>query len=496
MNLDVLPQFQPEGSYRFALNAVIDSLEENDLAISSESGTSSCSLNFPSGKKVIGSTLTETDDLILFLFDPSGDHEIGRYNPNSCIYTTLIEASCLNFSDKHPINALYKIKSGCEPYVYFTDNYNSYKVINLNDVDNYKIDGNYHCPKMDYMRDYFQPCLYLYGGTNNSGILENAGGTLEIGVYYFAVRFSDKFGNYTPWTIFSRPVAIADEPFTYTTNNSTITQYDGGSNNPDSDYYVGKTNKAISLLINGGDDLFDYYQVAAIKRVSDEGAVGEVIICNDSPWIDGSANFIYKGTEAQVKETITLEELLTPTARFSKVNAQAFQENTLYLGNTSGTYRDYTKYQQYASKVKTEWVKSQVSDDVSSRVKQPIYYFQDGSLMEDETYAFGVVFVFSDGTESPVFPLVGRAADSGIPANGYNPYIGSSGVSTDAQPWDTGIASYGDAIAYTRRWGQISTAIQYGTTQAGLPGYHESDVATYPDIPTCTDLTDGYWGRD
>ena len=52
-----------------------------------------------------------------------------------------------------------------------------------------------------------------------------------------------------------------------------VNLYDGGSNTETSPHYVPKTDKAISLVITGQDDLFPMYQVAVIKRTSDSGAL-------------------------------------------------------------------------------------------------------------------------------------------------------------------------------------------------------------------------------
>jgi hypothetical protein len=496
LNTDSHPKYQEEGSYRFALNAVLETTQGHLPSISSEGGNQTCSTNFTGNKKIIGSVVNEHDDVILFLYDPLGQHEIGKLNSATCTYSTILVAPCLNFSDKYPINALYKLRNGCDPYVYFTDNLNTYKVLNLNDLAQYELGGSYWCPKMDFSRDYFIPCFNLYKGTNNSGIVENAGGQLEIGVYYFAVRFLDKYQNATQWTIVTRPVAIADEPYSYHGSTATVHMYDGGSNVPDSDSFVNKTNKAISFLITGTDDLFDYYQVAVIKRTSDEGEISGVDLLHAQPWINGTAAFLYTGTADQIKGSVTLDDILTPTVQIKKIAAQAFNMDKLFLANSSKAYKDYTKYQQYASKIKTEFVKVPINSDIDYKSKMASYYFGDGSLMEDEVYPFGIVYVFNTGQVSPVFYTVGRAADTDIPVNGANPYIGTGGVATDGNPWDTGIKQYGEGTVYTRRWGQISTAVQYGASLTGLPGYHESDNATYPDIPTCENLPDGYWGRD
>lgn len=47
--------------------------------------------------------------------------------------------------------------------------------------------------------------------------------------------------------------------------------------------------------------------------------------------------------------------------------------------------------------------------------------------MEDEVYALGIVYVFNDGSTSPVFHIPGRIANL-IPVNGNNPFVGAAGV--------------------------------------------------------------------
>jgi len=208
LNSDNHPKYQEEGTYRFALNAVLETIQGESPSISNEGGNTSCSFNFTGNKKIIGSVVDEHDDVILFLYDPAGEHEIGKLISNTCRYDTLLVAECLNFSDKYPINALYKLRNGCDPHIYFTDNLNNYKVLNLADLEQYNLSGVPYCPKMDYNRDYYIPCFNLYKGTNNSGIVENMGGQLEVGVYYFAIRFLDKYQNATNWITITRPVPV------------------------------------------------------------------------------------------------------------------------------------------------------------------------------------------------------------------------------------------------------------------------------------------------
>lgn len=504
MNQDISEKYQEEGTYRTALNAVLETSLGENPSISNEIGNTSCSLDFPSSKVIIGSAITDTDETVLFLYDPAGDHEIGLFSPVRCTYTRLVHGECLNFSDEHPINAIVKIREGCNRNVYFTDNYNPYRVLDIDDLASYyeaSDTENVACPRLLYSKEFFKPCVFMYDGISSSGVEDNAGGELEIGVYYFAVRFLDSKLNPTPWTTITRGVAIADEPFKHTLNEGTINLYDGGSNVETSPHYVQKTDKALLFTITGTTGKFDYYQVAVVKRTGDAGEISGVDILKPQPWLNGSVKFVYNGDPNKIERVGTLEELLVPSVQIEKVKAHAMQDGRLFLANTSYTMRDYSVYQQYASKIKTEWVKTSVTNAINSGVRQANYYNFNGSFMEDEIMPYGIVYVHEDGDISPVFHIPGRAPDMGITANANNPYVGAAGVVTvGSAPWDTGIGAYGNANASLpdqKRWRYVSTAFEYGNgAMNGLMGYHECDTETYPVVETCTDLEDGYWGRD
>lgn len=134
INQDSHPKFQPEGTYRFALNAVLETELGEMPSISNELGNSLTATDYPSGKTIIGHTPTDNEDIILLLYDPLGDHEIGVFDPLAKSYTSIATGSCLNFSDKYPVNVLFRIRNGCERVIYFTDNYNPYRVANLTDT--------------------------------------------------------------------------------------------------------------------------------------------------------------------------------------------------------------------------------------------------------------------------------------------------------------------------------------------------------------------------
>lgn len=93
LNTDVHPKNQPDGTYRLALNAVVETGEGDISKLINELGNSLCNA-LPEGKSIHGHTLTDTNDVILLLYDPEGIHELGIYNSAGCTYTPLLYGEC------------------------------------------------------------------------------------------------------------------------------------------------------------------------------------------------------------------------------------------------------------------------------------------------------------------------------------------------------------------------------------------------------------------
>lgn len=501
MNQDVHPKFQPEGTYRFALNAVLETELGELPAISNELGNQICATNYPTTKTLIGHSLTDNEDIILFLYDPEGLHEIGIYNPVGCTYTTKARGECLNFSDKHPINAFTRIRNGCERVTNFTDDNEKYRIINTTDLVGI-VDENtdiIDCAYFQYTRDTQYPCIrILLADSGDAGIGEGTG-SLEVGTYSFVTRYLDKEFNPTDWLLTTRSVPIADEPYAFTRSTGTVTLYDGGSNNPESDYYVPKTNKYIRLQILNQDTSFSYIQFAVIKRTADDGSISGVDVLYPTP-IPSANGFVfnYTGQESQVQSTTTIQDILAERQRIDTVAAHTFVDNRTMLGGvTSDTY-DYSEYQKFATKVKVEWEKTRINNPGNSWVKQAAYYMQDASFMENEVYALSINYIHDSGKISPAFHIPGRAPNM-IPITADNPHIGTAGVATDTNPWDTGNRLFGDLWAQNKqkRWQNTSTAFSYNPgVLKGMMGYWETAAEKYPSITTCNDTPDTYWGSD
>lgn len=502
MSQDSHPRYQPENTYHSALNAIIETTDGEIMSIANELGNLQELTTYPVNddgipKRIIGSRLLDDGTTVLFLFDPAEtrpDHEIGIWDPKQKKYTTYVYGTCLNFSDKHYINAVYRLKNGCERVVYFTDNYNPYRVINLDRPEYYTAPPDTQlldCDKLRFSRDYQLPDF-------EAEVLP-ANGILKVGTYSFVYRLLDDDGNATNWLFFTNPVSISDDNESILTDPGTVNNYDGGVSNSTETGFVEDTTKSIELLLTNVDARFKYFQIAVIKKLASDGSISGVDVLVPQIIPAGlppttTVSFIYTGQLSQIESLSSLEELLSEKLSVQQVAAHAIHDNRLVVANLSSTQKNLVGLQRHASAIKVEYV--EVGLDVAEALsKDPNYYFNEAGFLHDEVYALAIVYVFEDGTVSPAFPIPGRPKiDNTAGVYGINPY------NTDySATWDdedvTGDPNVFNSLK-TSRWQVYNTFTEYDVPSAtGLLGYYETDT-TYPDINDCSDHPDGYWGRD
>lgn len=265
----------------------------------------------------------------------------------------------------------------------------------------------------------------------------------------------------------------------------------GASNVSDSPFFERPANKAIKLLLPGLDDRFQYYQIGVIKRTAESGAISSVEILFPRPVEFLTTDFTYTGFSSQVLQESTSDEILNAFESVHKVTAHEIEDRKLFLAGTTAPARDYSLYQRYASAVKTSYVGITQSERDAKRDSSQAY---GSTLCPDEIYAFAIVYVHDDGTESPAFPIPGRPADLDMTGHTH-PYIPSH------TNWDTDNL-IGDANVFndskTNRWqvystATIETAESSETLVTGHMGYYQT-TTVYPEIESCDG--EDYWGQD
>jgi len=203
LSLDTKLKYQPESTSPFILNGVLESTDGDYPTITNEKGTAFCN-SVKAGYTIIGAQQLNGDDILIFSTDNTYS-EIGLLNQVSCNYTTLVNATCLNFSSKNRIKSLFRIFKGCERLIYFTDGVNPYRVINIDSLSQYYNNKNeFECEELSLSRQFSYPQMSLLR-------VNDGGGNTPLGTYRFRIRYLDENLNPTPWMLLTDGVPIVDE---------------------------------------------------------------------------------------------------------------------------------------------------------------------------------------------------------------------------------------------------------------------------------------------
>lgn len=395
---------QPKDTYRFALNSVNET-ELGDFAfVGNEESNAPCA-NFPIGYTPIGKEYMGDGRTIIFLVNSDETvSEIGIYD-DTCKYETHVNDSTSTTKDKlgfkisKQIDATYRLRRGCERTVYWVDDFNKPRYYNFDKPQNFKNpDDTWSSDKFNLQKTYnkipaFQKVEVL-----------DSGGNLEPGSYNIAIQYVDESLNPTEWITTSGTVKI------YNDLSSKTYREINGSINSDSDFInFPKTGKAIKIEFDPSslDNDFLYYRLAIIESNNGSGNINKVVFTETIP--TSKAFFIYTGSNASTPGT--QEEVLQAADIIERAGSIEQIENRLLLANTQGKQVNFCKLQKYASRIKADCITKQVIlNDITdpSNPKNPTHEMGGLGYMPGEIYSFGIVYIFENGSLSPVYHIPGR----------------------------------------------------------------------------------------
>jgi len=392
LQTDNSPLDQPKGSYTMAWNAVNETSDGNNNFISNEQSNELCGQITP-GYRPIGDVYISDENTVIFSTNGTNS-EIGILDFD-CNYTVIVNNTCLNFQITDQIDATFRVRRGCERTIYFTDGVNPVRYFNLDKPDEFKDQFDaWDCKLFELFLDFKNPCF------SNFEILEQ--GSLRPGVYAFALQYLDKDLNPTKWTHITLPIPI------YNYNIESRYEEIIGSAHIDVDSLGGSgdTNKAIKLILSNLDDTYTFYRIAVISYTSFIGVATKVVVSFENPITQ--TEFTYTGndqgyTEGNINE-IRIQPAVIETAKHIEQ-----LENRLILAELKGKQIDFCSFQQFASPITSKYVTSSAPANKigTGNSKTPDTYWFERGYMGDEVYAFGIVYVFEDGFESPAYHIPG-----------------------------------------------------------------------------------------
>jgi hypothetical protein len=401
LNTGSSPLDQPKGTYTMAWNAINEASDGNNNFISNEQGNQLCG-QITVGYKPIGDVYISDGNTVVFSTNGTNS-EIGIIDAN-CNYSVIVNSDCLNFQITNQIDVVFRVRRGCERTIYFTDGLNDVRYFNLDKPDDFKDEGG------DFDCDLFKLFLPIQNVCfDGFEILEQ--GILKFGVYSFALQYLDEDFNPTKWSYITQPIPIFNRPLNgpyidITGNSNVETDPLGG--------LEGTSSKAIKLFLTDLDSRYPFYRIAAIESTSFNGNVTRVLVSNERDI--RKTSFIYDGNE----EAFTLGEIneirIQPEPIDSAKHIEQL-ENRLILANVEGRKIDFCSYQQFASQITSQYVVKYAPANAlkpqggvgEGNSKDPNTYWKGRGYMGDEIYAFGIVYVFKDGYESPAYHIPGIA---------------------------------------------------------------------------------------
>jgi hypothetical protein len=420
-----------EGEYATLLNGVFDGVDEGTFTLSNEM-SNVLSSKFKEGFKVIGVTPDPfSDTTYFFLVNPeTGTGEFGKIKGtrnyiniedalNSCdecnnsydlnepleeqdqleldIYETVLTDNCIedkttgfNFNINYPIKKSIIKNEKCGKTIYFTDNYNEYRYITIDNIEQYLLTGNTVCgvdnttptcldaTKLPLIRKYNRPTI--------EPISIELGGRLLQGVYEAIIAYCDKEGNtISEFSSNTTPVSIFDQ------NN--VVQEPSLQQPP--------TNYSIKFEVSNLDQNYQYYKVAIIQTTLDSQFTPRVFIEGIHNITDTTV--VYSGDQNKVE--ITLSDLFRENTYIQKGALLAEANNSLVLGDL--TIEKEINLQPIVNLLGThfKWQTFIASED----------FFKDGvasakylGVNRDEVVPYSIRFLLDGGFKTAVFPLIGR----------------------------------------------------------------------------------------
>ena len=361
--------FVPEGVWTNAINAINTSHKGDEGVIGNEQSNLYCT---SAPYTIIGILHKYKGEWVVFSTDNSAS-EIGIFDESDCSYKKIVTDPCLNFNTKYMITGAVKYNADCTYSVYWQDNNNPDRTMNLDNVPYKTIKTTVNdcvtitqtsqldCEALRLHPLVEQPCI-----TVSTSI---GAGQLQNGSYQATIAYSYNGIKLTDYATPSQPQALWDHTGI------------GGS---------------IDIKIENLDPNFEEYELVVISVINQQTIAKKI----------GN----YSTMQSKVHLDLYLDSLITVPLNIIPLKSQVYEKSKKmfslngYLIRTGVTTQPYFNYQPFANEIKTEWV----------AVKYPAdYYWKGGNnvgYMRDEVYSFFIRWVYKTGARSASFHIPGRAS--------------------------------------------------------------------------------------
>lgn len=434
MNPDVHPSVQPEGTYRYALNAVNQSDDSIAAGLYNEMGTTLCA-NLKEGYLLRGATfIEERNQWVVFSYNRGlNKSEIGFIDLDRCVYNVVfnddnIEDCDLCFGDTEWIHIEAKRIEPCNEVILYWSNNNTYKRLSL-DQDKCDEGCRLKCSDLELFRGVCSPTI-------KTRIIDDGGTGLVGSSIQYTVRLEDKDGNVTDFFDLTQPVYIGSP-----------------------DNKAGQLSKeAVELIIENLDQEYSRVTIAAITRV---GGVIRSETLTTIPYAGNRVVYVHRGPTGDEMD-ISVNELLARQSNYHKGKYLVQYKGRLILYGLSEAFN--LNYQKQAQKIRLKYAVYRVAAKDAHKYK---------TLRRRERYSPGIQWNYIDNTSSRVFPISGRKAK---PEERVKVPISENCTDCELEKWQVEDTSF-----------RTTTFVEEDIFKDSIESIHKYEYE--PDEPSTTNLS-------
>lgn len=484
--------FESSNDLTFALNMIKDGHDGSLPLYQSEPGNSS-SFTVPTGHRIIGTIYGKDNEVLVFTTNNLTD-TIGLYRDGK--YTQLVSA-VFGFSMEYPITGEYRVKNGCDSIWYWCDHLNPDRWFNTDQQDLFKTAGIFDVNKFSFNPDVQVPNISLVS-------VNDAGGNLPVGSYYFQVEILDSNFNTIHKSDISPQVVIYSDSV-----NLPYAKIKGNVNFPQFDQLAGgipPTNKSITLQFSNLSLDNSFLRISVAYQISANQVLLAHQVANLIPITNTTIQYTYTKYDPSIGDSpIDFTSMLIPLVSYESSYVMEQVQNRLVRANIKGTNRDYSDFQTITETAQLRWVASDslYTNNEIGTASNPLTYWDKTTFQGDEAYCMGLQYLHDNGEWSPVFHKSGRASVSNDTQ--LLTVIADNLTPTSTQVWLSDVEHLPQSYFTTwagvylgstiQRWKVFNTAsiitsqtITRPFTYEGDFGYFETDEI-YPDLRDCENVS-------
>jgi hypothetical protein len=300
--------------------------------------------------------------------------EIGIFDEKDCSYTKLVNAPCLGFKKTNNIIGIAKENEDCSESIYWTDNLSPRRKLNLSYIPYTYTTKDDACETKEFTDELDCTELLVESKITVPTITprESSSGNLRNGVYQFAIAYSSGQSRVTEFYSVSKPLRL------FTHENS---------------------GKSIQLTIDNLDRDYDEYELFVIYTKDESPAYKSLGFYSTA-----TSNVLVSNVDRPEYVVSSLNEVLAKRPRYPYAATVASNDEFALWANLK--MKPELNYQLQAMDINAEYVVFRVPEN---------YYAEAGievGYERDEVYAFGIQWLYDDGSWSPVYHIPGREADA------------------------------------------------------------------------------------